>query len=169
MKSFPSHVFCCVFFAVAVSAIDLRKAGVPYRRQTDNFVAFSVGLDSNVNLAQNATVKYNVIWTNKGNGYDSSTGVFTCPQAGLYTFIYHGISETAGTMNLDVYKNDQYQIGTYAHNANDYASASNSITLSLQNGDRVYIKGHGTSVLYGRADEVYSTFSGFLLVPHGDR
>ena len=33
-------------------------------------------------------------------------------------------------------------------------------------GDVVYITSHGTSVLYGAADEIYTTFSGYLMFAH---
>ena len=36
--------------------------------------------------------------TTLGNGYDNTTGVFTCPMAGVYTFMYHGLSESVSKL-----------------------------------------------------------------------
>ncbi|XP_060557879.1 complement C1q-like protein 4 [Ruditapes philippinarum] len=159
-------VVACLFLVAEVTAANIGDVVIPNKRHdTGHFVAFSAGRTTNLNLNKDDVVIYDKVWSNAGNGYDNTTGVFTCPVAGVYSFMYHGLSESAGTMSLDVYKNNDYQISAYAHNTADYAAASNALTVSLAVGDRVYVKGHGSSILYGRTDEVYSSFSGFLLLP----
>ncbi|XP_045183080.1 complement C1q-like protein 4 isoform X2 [Mercenaria mercenaria] len=140
---------------------------VPHRRQqqTNTFVTFSAGLTKMVNLTTNTSVAFDRVWINLGNGYNNNTGIFTCPHAGVYVFIYHGLSQYTGQMWLDLYKNGAYEVTAYAHNTVDYASASNAILLSLKLGDQVYIRGHGSSHMYGHPEEVYATFSGFILIP----
>jgi len=43
-----------------------------------------------------------------------------------------------GQLWLDLYKNDQYQVTGYAHNSQDYASASNAIVLQLAQSTRIH-------------------------------
>ncbi|XP_053385758.1 complement C1q-like protein 3 [Mercenaria mercenaria] len=134
------------------------------------FVAFSAGLTHHVDLAENASVAFDRVWTNTGDGYDSNTGIFTCPHTGVYVFIYHGLTERNGQMWLEFFKNNAYEMSGFAHNNAYFAYASNSVTLPLIDGDQVYIRGHGSSQLFGEPHEIYATFSGFMLIPnHGQR
>ncbi|KAH3747688.1 hypothetical protein DPMN_182117 [Dreissena polymorpha] len=137
------------------------------RAHDETFIAFSAGLTAMVNVSANATIAFDKVFINSGNGYNNSTGVFTCHHDGVYVFLYHGLSESAGSLWMDLYKNGVYQITGYAHNENEYAAASNAILLQLVENDTVYIRGHGTNQLYGKPDETYATFSGFILIPQG--
>ncbi|XP_052814587.1 complement C1q-like protein 3 [Mya arenaria] len=138
------------------------------KRHEVPFAAFSAGLTTmQHNITDKSNVQFDKVFINSGNGYDPSTGVFTCNHDGVYVFIYHGLSESAGTLWLDLYKNDEYQITGYAHNNNDWAAASNAMLLQLAENDRVSVQAHGSSNLYGLTDEVYATFSGFILIPLG--
>ncbi|KAL4217358.1 Complement C1q-like protein 2 [Mactra antiquata] len=165
MKVFICAVALCVL--VCIEASVLHKKSAPVRRQQGSFVAFSAGLTSMVNLTTNGTVVFNKEFIDLGDTYDNQTGVFTCSRPGVYMFLYHGLSETSGQMWLDLYKNGAYEITAYAHNGQDYAAASNSILMDLNVGDTVFIRGHGSSQLYGTQTEVYATFSGYLLSPGG--
>ncbi|WAR22708.1 hypothetical protein MAR_036377 [Mya arenaria] len=40
-------------------------------------------------LVKNQTIVLQTVVANDGQGYDSNTGIFTCPFSGLYTFILH--------------------------------------------------------------------------------
>ncbi|KAK0044796.1 complement C1q-like protein 3 [Biomphalaria pfeifferi] len=127
--------------------------------------AFSAGLTHGVNVSDHVNVTYDRVWTNIGNGYDPTTGVFTAPVDGTYTFLYHALAEFDGMLWLDFYQNSNYISSAYAHIENQYGATSNSVTLNAKKGDQMYITGHGTSILYGLSDDVYATFSGYLLFP----
>lgn len=70
----------------------------------------------------------------------------------------------AGTGSLGGAHNYIYVNSLYGHTSGSYGPGSNSAVLGLVAGDTVYldIKLHD-SFLYGGGDEVYSTFSGYLL------
>ncbi|KAJ8320828.1 hypothetical protein KUTeg_002415 [Tegillarca granosa] len=120
--------------------------------------------------SHNERVVFNRLFSNVGGGYDSLTGLFRCPQSGVYVFEINSLSHQDKTVWLQLYKNYNYVISTYGHSASDYGSAGNSVVLKLAKNDEVYVKavdpknGAATSI-YGASDEVYSTFSGYLLSP----
>ncbi|KAK3587439.1 hypothetical protein CHS0354_007930 [Potamilus streckersoni] len=115
-------------------------------------------------------VVYDRIFANIGGGFDPHTGIFTCTQAGLYVFQFHSLADSDQASWLELYHNSYYVCSTYGHTTNDYASSGNSVVLRLSKGDQVYVKAvdqsfGSTTVLFGASDEVYSTFSGYLIAP----
>ncbi|XP_005112559.2 complement C1q-like protein 4 [Aplysia californica] len=113
----------CVLFAYAQTtpSVQLR-------------IAFSAGLTTMLNVSTHVNVTYDRVFLNTGNGYDSSSGIFTAPYDGVYMFIYHGLAETNGTLWLDLYKNGDYKSSAYAHITAQYAAASNAMVLELKKG-----------------------------------
>ncbi|XP_060063259.1 complement C1q-like protein 2 [Ylistrum balloti] len=159
-----SNVIIFGFLAIAATNGDNRATSDPGE------VAFSAGLTSMLTLSHTERVKYNRIYTNIGNGYHSDTGTFECPVAGIYVFQFHSVAHQNKAAWLQLYKNFQYVASTYGHTVNDYASTGNSVILHLSKGDEVYIQavdpiyGYAT-YLYGANDEVYCTFSGYMISP----
>ncbi|XP_059167221.1 complement C1q-like protein 3 isoform X2 [Physella acuta] len=155
-------MFQIMMFVFTVLAGCLVTAG--HVRQTDvPRVAFSAGLTKSLNVSEHVNVTFDRVWVNVGNGYNPTTGVFTAPHDGTYSIMYHGLAEYDGTLWLDLYKNSNYLSSAYAHITGQYGAASNSIVLALTAGDELYITGHGSSILYGLPDDVYATFTGYLL------
>ncbi|XP_021364325.1 complement C1q-like protein 4 [Mizuhopecten yessoensis] len=133
-------------------------------------VAFSAGLTNMLTLTHTERVLYDRIYTNIGSSYHSNTGTFVCPTAGIYVFQFHSVAHQNKAAWLQLYKNFEYVASTYGHTSNDYASTGNSVILHLSKGDEVYIQavdpayGYATN-LYGANDEVYCTFSGYMISP----
>lgn len=98
---------------------------------TDKFVGFSAGLTKMLKTNDTELIVYDRVFLNMGNGYDSSTGVFTCPNAGTYAFLVHGVSTATSQLNLDIYRNNNYTVSVFAHVNNGYASGHQSIVLQL--------------------------------------
>lgn len=98
---------------------------------TDKFVGFSAGLTKMLKTNDTELIVYDRVFLNMGNGYDSSTGVFTCPNAGTYAFLVHGVSTATSQLNLDIYRNNNYTVSVFAHVNNGYASGHQSIILQL--------------------------------------
>ena len=63
-------------------------------------MAFTAGLSTHTTLSNGATIHFDVIVTNKGNGYNPNTGVFTAPKAGTYFFAVVGLCNNAGSLDL---------------------------------------------------------------------
>nr|KAI8738783.1 complement C1q-like protein 4; partial [Biomphalaria glabrata] len=124
-------------------------------------VAFSAGLSQQLSLAAKKTVIYDTIITNVGGGYN--TGIFTCPTAGLYVFQFHALSQSSGKMWLELRHNDKYVASTWGHIDNQYSTAGNSVILKLAKEDKVFVQTADQTDLYGTPEQIYGTFSGYLI------
>merc|ERR1712087_576529 len=143
----------------------LALAGAACGQQME--VAFSAGLDQHLAVNGNQKVKFDRVFTNVGSGYESTTGVFTCPQSGLYMFNVHALARNDSDMWLELHHNYHYVFSVWGHTDNDYSAASNAALLQLTKGDEVYVvstEGY-YSELYGYPSEVYCTFTGYLVSP----
>jgi len=114
------------------------------------------------------TVVFDTVLLNQGSHYDNSTGIFTAPIAGLYSFSFNVLSDNNG--------NDSYFATSLYVNGNSYAKVQNrttedndfggsmSIIASLSASDTVQVVQHNVS-LYGTtsSSENLSWFSGYLI------
>ena len=106
------------------------------------------------------------MFINHGLGFDTRTGKFTARVGGVYVFHFHALSHSDKPIWIDLYHNFIYVNSIYGHVPSGYVTGSNSASLELLQGDEVYldIKSHDTA-LYGTPDQIYCTFSGYLLAP----
>lgn len=151
---------CYALFAIVFAAVFVRQSDCA---NGANEIAFSAGLGHDEHLQASQKVVYDTVFSNVGGGYDSATGIFTCPQAGIYVFQFHALSHSSSNMWLELHHNSQYVASIWGHVDNDYAAAGNSVILRLAKFDQVFITTGDVTDLYGRADEVYGTFSGYLI------
>ncbi|KAK7882838.1 hypothetical protein WMY93_029012 [Mugilogobius chulae] len=108
-------------------------------------------------------VKYNMVKVNMGNNYNSTTGEFTAPRKGVYSFaltLYNlGPYKSCATLMVN-------GIAKYAlmerRTADTQDSASVSISLSLEAGDKVYVEEPANCVMCAH-DNLYNTFTGYLM------
>ena len=116
-----------------------------------------------MNLASNEVAKFDKVWTNIGNGYDASSGVFTAPRGGVYQFSCSAMTLSGKTLHLHLMKNDQRTVSLYP--GTGYNMGTLSMVLELKKGDRVYIKhpGSGNNSLYSESGSNYSMFSGYFI------
>ncbi|KAL4217383.1 hypothetical protein ACF0H5_023834 [Mactra antiquata] len=133
-------------------------------------VAFSAGITSSQTLHNGERVAFDSLYTNIGSAYDTNTGIFNCPFSGIYLFQVHTMASQDKSSWLELYHNSYYIFSLYGHSNNEYGAASNSVILRLSKGDQVYVRSvnskYGASTdIYGQVDEIYSTFSGYLLSP----
>ncbi|XP_076828945.1 complement C1q-like protein 2 [Brachyhypopomus gauderio] len=104
--------------------------------------------------------------TNIGNAYNTITGIFTAPVKGVYFFTFTTFSwMVEGHIGVSLYKNDEEVLLIWEHqdkgDNEDYAS--NSVTLILKQGDKVYMNlPKGFQVASSIKSNIH-TFSGFLL------
>ncbi|XP_053186850.1 lamin-B1-like [Scomber japonicus] len=131
-------------------------------------VAFSLGLtdDGLIGPFNTAiTLKFSKVFTNFGQGYSPTTGLFTAPVRGAYYFSFNLLDGRSNAYrDVYLYHNDKIVLVSANHSANAWESVSNSLVLQLEKGDVVYlVLPAGYSVFDDTGD--YTSFNGFLLFP----
>lgn len=127
-----------------------------------NPVAFSAYRTSSQSLYAGTKVLFNQVWTNVGNGYEPSTGIFTAPRAGLYHFTAVVMSSSNQLLYLRLYHNTLMTAGSHV-SGRDFETGTFDVIFSLQKGDEVYIAGGGSYTIYS-AGSKYVTFSGHIII-----
>ncbi|XP_041649909.1 caprin-2-like [Cheilinus undulatus] len=129
-------------------------------------VAFSAALGGTGDFGPfhtHTTLIYRTVTTNIGNAYNSATGIFTAPVAGVYyfTFFYHANGSHIAVLVL--YKNSERIIGAFEQRSDTDKddNGGNAVFLQLQQGDQVYVLLAKDTHVYG--NDFYTTFSGFLV------
>lgn len=112
-------------------------------------------------VGQDQTVKFDLVKTNIGAGYDPFTGIFVAPNPGTYHFtsvIYNAAigDDVITQMN----KNNDILVRGYSAKTTSGESHVMNAVVQLQKGDHLFIKHRGSSVDYIRGD-LHSSFSGF--------
>ncbi|KAK3083518.1 hypothetical protein FSP39_024580 [Pinctada imbricata] len=152
--------------ALLSPAVVASQAGGGVSNPGQQEIAFSVGLTHNFASSNGDKVLFNRVFSNLGQKYDINTGIFTAPVTGVYVFHYHVLAQYAQEVWVELMHNYHYVNTAYGHTAGSYGVGSNAAVIELTSGDQVYLDiGKHDSFLYGGTDEVYCTFSGYLLAP----
>ncbi|XP_068581681.1 cerebellin-1-like [Cebidichthys violaceus] len=108
---------------------------------------------------------YKRVFSNTGNGYDQSTGIFTAPVGGLYFFSFSTYGYNTHVMGAMLMKNGARQISTYdGPTADGSDSSSNAVALQLAAGDKVHMELWDNGRVFDNLNG-HTTFSGFLVFP----
>nr|XP_022292399.1 uncharacterized protein LOC111103413 [Crassostrea virginica] len=129
-------------------------------------IAFTAGVTSFSVTWSSGTLVFPKVITNVGSGYNPSDGVFTAPRAGVYVFFVNVQSYNRFSIYVDIVLNGATKVRTMANSygGNDYFDAGpNLAVLSLQTGDRVWVKYYFGQGYYTYSDGPITTFSGFLI------
>ncbi|XP_062408223.1 complement C1q and tumor necrosis factor-related protein 9-like isoform X2 [Sardina pilchardus] len=131
----------------------------------DRTVAFTAKLVPCDNYPPHSGVlKFRHVLVNKGEGYDASTGVFTCSLAGFYYFTVH--ASVYGRGEVIIQKNGHKVVSAYHTTLPDkmsqVASISSVIELSLYDKVWVDLWGCGRNDIFCSADND-TVFVGFRL------
>ncbi|CAK6984731.1 complement C1q-like protein 2 [Scomber scombrus] len=107
---------------------------------------------------------YKYVVTNIGHAYDSNTGIFTAPLRGAYHFEFHvgAHGDKRRAAGVLLYKNEHHVFSAYEQQTAHYGSASNSVSLILEKGDKVSIRMFANRRVYDDHNH-YCTFSGHLM------
>ncbi|CAC5399839.1 C1QL [Mytilus coruscus] len=124
-------------------------------------VAFSAYTTKQQDITRSTNVKFEKVWTNIGNGYDPSTGIFTAPRPGVYHITAVVMSVNGKTFFLHLKHNNEYTSGSHVYD-DGYKTGTFDVVLNLQKGDKVSVGSKGSSSVYSDNDS-YTTFSGHLI------
>ena len=131
-------------------------------------VAFTVHFTADdwrdgIALGADHILQFDSVVTNIGNGYNSRTGIFTAPVAGVYAFFLTEMApDNHGELHLAITKEDQVLDETWAPGSADPddQGSSSLVTTLLAAGDQVWVSHlHGDAV----RGSYWTIFTGFLL------
>jgi len=131
------------------------------RIQTPSQPAFYASLTSG-NITGTQTVLFNNVLTNIGSHYNSSTGRFTAPIAGLYHFYFTGLTNGGSNrMQMDIKVNGSGY--TTMEQATGYSWQMGSMTLLITLAANDYVTVTLNSSVDGMYGLGYNSFSGRLI------
>ncbi|XP_063442385.1 uncharacterized protein LOC134722694 [Mytilus trossulus] len=130
----------------------------------DEFVTFTaISLDG-TDLTNNP-IKYDIIVTNVGKAYSSTSGLFYAPITGISSISFSIMGQPNNSIHTNLYHNGKQIIRIYTKGDNRHEVASQTVYLKLVKRDEVLVQGTAGSNLW--ATERYNQFSG-ALVRSGD-
>ena len=121
--------------------------------------AFRAG--RNAGSVASGTIVFNSVFTNIGNHYNSSTGLFTAPVAGRYYFHANIFGENNTSPHVQITKNGVKQVWTL-YSGGGYGNVNLSGVIDLATSDTVNVLVDQGNV-YGAGGAEDCTFSGFLI------
>lgn len=137
------------------------KSGNDHLPKRKDFPAFTAYRTSKQSLSVKNAVVFDKVWTNNGNGYNPSSGVFTAPIAGLYHFAAVVMSVEGKSLYLSLFHNSA-KIASSFITDKGYKTGTFDVVLTLEKGDTVSIKSGHNQYIFSDGDK-YSTFSGNLI------
>ncbi|XP_013996573.1 uncharacterized protein [Salmo salar] len=146
------------------------KVGELIKINEDRKVAFSASLAAPGQKGHTGpfntaiTLVYRNIYSNIGNAYNPTTGIFTAPVRGLYLFRFYinGGGDSSAPTTVVLHKNGHHIAAAYADQATGSVNSSNGVSLLLEVGDVVYMNLLAGTKIYDDGNR-HSTFSGHLL------
>jgi len=115
--------------------------------------------------AKTGHITFTTVITNKGGGYNTTTGEFTCGVAGMYSFGLTIVkTSSASYAYCELYKNSQMLGIAYVHGDGHQigvVSGSTTVYVHLLPGDKMYPR--GCTAASTMVSSIYSTFTGHLV------
>lgn len=128
-------------------------------------VAFSAYTDADTSMGGKTV--FNKVLINEPTAYDQSTGVFSCPVAGIYMFSFVIAVRGSQTSHakLTINGNVVLEAITEGRESSDDKQGSNVAIVKLEKDDKVWVSGSGTlpGDSNGKSNTRTSSFSGVRL------
>ncbi|XP_077997807.1 uncharacterized protein LOC144450919 [Glandiceps talaboti] len=128
-------------------------------------VAFSVAKTTYIGrVSSNTVIVYDKVYSNDGNGYNTSTGKFTCPVSGMYYFMISALRDNSNHLLVCLIKNTTTLPCIYVHNSGgrQHGAASNSVIIDVDQGDEIWVRLSNGHAVLSNSNE-FITFTGYLL------
>ncbi|CAC5354856.1 unnamed protein product [Mytilus coruscus] len=123
-------------------------------------IAFQIMLNAAMkNLPKEAVVKFDKVITNIGGAYNPSTGKFTCPEDGVYSFAWTTMTYSGSRFNSEFVVDGTIKAYNFNIAGNSHRSSSQTAVVELKKGNKAWIRTYSTHgfLIEGR----WSSFSGF--------
>nr|XP_022320156.1 C1q-related factor-like isoform X3 [Crassostrea virginica] len=146
----------------AVSSLQALQKNVSLSAVKDTPVAFTAGVTSSSDSWSGEILVFPHVITNKGQGYDNSTGKFTAPRDGTYIFTLTAVSYNDNVINLDIVHDGVRKVRTDSTGFSRYQTGTNLVVLELYRGNAVWVKRYNGQGYWTHSVPL-TTFSGFPL------
>ncbi|KAL3882723.1 hypothetical protein ACJMK2_029035 [Sinanodonta woodiana] len=103
---------------------------------------------------------FDTVLLNEGGGFNTQTGIFTCPLSGIYFFSGSIMTKHGYQLGVHLIVNGETKGNSYADGANSWDQGSISSIARCEAGQNVWISVYFGSYIHG---DYYTSFSGFLL------
>ncbi|XP_061172582.1 complement C1q-like protein 3 [Saccostrea echinata] len=125
-------------------------------------VSFSVNVRSRrLTVGNEQTIEFDGILTNDGNGYDDRTGVFVCPVAGTYMFVFDCLCYLETQLHILV--NKEIVASAYK-DPKGWNQISRTVIVKLKQGDHMKVE---FKLSAGRNAKIHQDeYSGFVGMLH---
>jgi len=139
------------------------------RQEGRPVVAFTAKVASHLtSLGPQEKVPFASVVTNIGNTFNNATSVFTAPEDGAYVFFANIMSESGHgnefiETEIVVIGNGVQLAEMYSGGSTFYDSTSNMAVATLKQGDKVWVRVHGSWSSNYAIHCCFSTFTGFML------
>lgn len=116
------------------------------------------------NMRNHETVIFDKVSLNEGKAYDSTSGKFTAPLDGTYSFTWTTLTQSGKYFLSEIVRNGQ----PFVYNWTDGRGLTGSTmstshaNIKMQKGDKAWIRVHGSSGQFVRGGD-YSYFTGAKL------
>ncbi|WAR30371.1 CADN-like protein, partial [Mya arenaria] len=107
----------------------------------DTIVLFYAHGARDRDISTNEKIVYGTITTNKGGGYNSSSGVFVAPYEGLYLFTSQTCTYANNNAYTGIIKDGVVLQTSLIHAAGDVLCSSIQAAVELRVGERVWVQG----------------------------
>lgn len=141
------------FAAAAQSGGTSNKAIAFYASITHDIASFPIQV----------VLKYDKVWLNEGNAYNSADGKFRVPVDGLYHFYIKTQVRPDSELNLDIARDGKRIVSAFSYgDATFYGSGAASVVLHATKGQVIYVRTrlNNSAHLYGNN---WNIFTGYLI------
>ena len=128
-------------------------------------VAFHATLSNDlVNYPNKKPVIFNNVKVNVGGGYDGTTGIFTCPESGVYVFDWSVLTKANKYFHTELVVNGTRQAVNNLHASSlKHRQATTMTIVELNKSDAVWIQQYAHYVGQFAHGNDWTKFSGYKL------
>ncbi|XP_052232733.1 complement C1q-like protein 4 isoform X1 [Dreissena polymorpha] len=153
--------------ALETSAHNVSKH-IQTRQAEVSSVAFTacVSAQDVINIGHGQTIVFDQVYTNTGNSYKRTTGIFTAPMDGVYGFHLSVMVLDSNALYLNLVKNGEHFEGMAIYGNGRFTTVSEFWNIELAKGDDVWIR-TDTNYIDGHLGTIHgwchTQFSGFFI------